>query len=314
MGTATPTLLYACPTVPAERWLTAFAQAMPTLDVRIWPDVGDPAAIDYAFVWHPPQGLFPPLTNLRAVFSLGAGVEGLLGNPEIPADLPLIRMVDPSLAEDMAIFVTMQVLHYHRRMPEVAANQRARRWTTPATPVAAHRRVGILGYGELGAVCADRLRPFGFDIAVWSRRPRAVPGLTVYHGPDQLPAFLARSEILVCLLPLTPETTGILNAAAFAMMPPGSFLINAARGGHVVEPDLLAALDTGQIAHATLDVFAQEPLPAEHPFWGHDRVTVTPHLAALTQPATAAVVIADNIRRDRDGQPLINTVNRSLGY
>ena len=309
-----PTLLYACPTVPPEPWVAAFRCSLPEVTIRVWPDLRDPAEIDYAFVWHPPRGMFPQLTGLRVIFSLGAGVERLLGDPEIPAGLPLIRMVDPSLGADMAIYVTMQVLHYHRRMPEAARHQRRAAWVPLQVPVAHRRRIGILGYGQLGALCAERLRPFGFDIAVWSRRPKEAPGLHCFAGADQLPAFLARSDIVVCLLPLTDDTAGILNAAAFAAMPHGGSIINVGRGGHVVEADLLAALDSGQIGHATLDVFMEEPLPADHPFWLHERVTVTPHTAALTQPGTAVAMVAENIRRHRAGLALLNTVDRSLGY
>jgi glyoxylate/hydroxypyruvate reductase len=309
-----PVLLYACPTVPAEIWLPDFARCMPELEVRVWPTIGEPAEIDYVFVWHPPSGLFPRLTQLRLIFSLGDGVGSLLINPEIPAGLPLIRMVDPSLATGMAEFVLMQVLHYHRGMPEVLANQRAGLWKPIRPPVAEDRRVGILGFGQLGACCADWLVRLGFDVAVWSRSLKPVAGMTAFAGRPQLRAFLARSDIVVCLLPLTPDTLGVLDAAAFAAMPRGSFVINAGRGKHVVEADLLRALDSGQIAGATLDVFNHEPLPAEHPFWRHERVTVVPHIAALTQPRTAVPVIIETIRRDRSGLPLLHEVGRARGY
>jgi glyoxylate/hydroxypyruvate reductase A len=314
MKVARPVLLYACPGVPSEIWAPEFTRIVPDVEIRVWPRVGDPAEIDYAFVWHPPAGLFPRLTSLRVIFSLGAGVEGLLANPEIPADIPLIRMVDPSLATGMTEFVLMQVLHYHRRMPEVAANQRARLWQPLRPPVAADRRVGILGFGQLGAHCAEALARLGFDVAIWSRTPRHEPGLTCFAGRDSLPAFFAQSEIVVCLLPLTPDTAGILDAAAFAAMPRGGFVINVGRGAHLVEADLLAALDHGRIGGATLDVFTVEPLPAGHPFWAHDRITVVPHMAALTQPRTAVPVIAETIRRDRSGLPLLYAVDRARGY
>jgi glyoxylate/hydroxypyruvate reductase A len=309
-----PVLLYACPGVPSDIWVPEFTRLVPEMEVRVWPRIGDPSEIDYAFVWHPPAGLFPRLTGLRVIFSLGAGVEGLLANPEIPPNIPLIRMVDPSLATGMTEFVLMQVLHYHRRMPEVAANQRARLWQPLRPPVAADRRVGILGFGQLGAHCAEALARLGFDVAIWSRTPRHEPGLTCFAGRDSLPAFFAQSEIVVCLLPLTPDTAGILDAAAFAAMPRGGFVINVGRGAHLVEADLLAALDHGRIGGATLDVFTVEPLPAGHPFWAHDRITVVPHMAALTQPRTAVPVIAETIRRDRSGLPLLYAVDRARGY
>ena len=199
-------------------------------------------------------------------------------------------------------------------MPAVLASQRARLWAPLRPPMAQDRRIGILGFGQLGAHCAGSLSRLGFDVAVWSRTPRHLAGMTSFAGQDQLPDFFARSEIVVCLLPLTPDTVGILDAAAFAAMPRGGFLINVGRGGHLVEADLLAALDQGQIAGATLDVFAVEPLPVEHPFWAHDRVTVVPHISALTQPRTAVPVIAENIRRDRSGLPLLHAVDRTRGY
>ena len=309
-----PVLLYACPTVPAEIWVPDFARLLPGVEVRLWPDIGEPAEIGYALVWHPPAGLFQRLTGLRVIFSLGAGVESLLANPEVPAAIPLIRMVDPSLAAGMAEFVLMQVLHYHRRMPEIAANQRARRWAPLRPPIAQDRRVGILGYGQLGAHCADVLARQGFDLAIWSRQPRPRNRITGFAGRAELTPFLARSEILVCLLPLTPDTEGILGAAAFAAMPRGAFVINVGRGGHIVEADLLTALDNRQVAGATLDVFSVEPLPDDHPFWTHEHITVVPHMAALTQPRTAVPMIAENIRRDRSGLPLLHEVDRARGY
>jgi glyoxylate/hydroxypyruvate reductase A len=309
-----PVLLYACPTVPSDIWSQAFACFLPEVEMRIWPEIGDPAEIDYAFVWHPPAGVLPCLPRLRAIFSLGAGVESLLANPEIPSGIPLIRMVDPSLAAGMAEFVLMQVLHYHRRMPEVAANQHARLWKPLRPPIAQDRRVGILGFGQLGAHCAEVLARLGFDVAVWARKRHPVAGITRFAGREELAPFFARSEIVICLLPLTPDTLGILNSAAFAAMPPGGFVINVGRGGHLVEADLLAALDQGQLAGATLDVFTVEPLPAEHPFWAHERITVVPHISALTQPRTGVPVIAENIRRDQSRLPLLHVVDRARGY
>jgi glyoxylate/hydroxypyruvate reductase A len=309
-----PVLLYACPTVPPEPWIAEFRRAMPEVEIRIWPEIGAAAEITHAFVWHPPHGLFGQLPALRMVFSLGAGVERLLDHAELPPGIPLVRMVDPSLGRDMTIFVVMQALRYHRRMPEIERNQRARIWSEVDAPMAEERRIGILGFGELGRLCAESLKSFGFDIAVWSRSPREAPGLRSFAGAEELPAFLSRSEILVCLLPLTPETAGILNGKTFAQMPRGACLINVGRGGHLVEADLLAALASGQIAEATLDVFAEEPLPDDHPFWGHARITVTPHIAALTQPRTAVAMIAENIRRSGEGQPPLHQVDRSRGY
>ena len=287
---------------------------MPGLKIRLYPDVGDPAEADFVFVWKPAAGLISGLPNLRAVFSLGAGVEGLVIDPEIPAELPLIRMVDPSLAAGMAEFVLMQVLHYHRRMPEIAAHQRAGEWKPIRSLPAGDCKVGIFGFGNLGRRCTEALLALGFDAAVWSRNEKSAPGVTCFAGKAQLAAFLARSQIVVCLLPLTPDTRGLLNAEAFAAMPKGGYVINAGRGGHLVESDLLGTLESGQIAGATLDVFEVEPLPAGHPFWTHARVTVTPHISALTQNRTAAPLITENIQRQLAGLPMLHQVDRARGY
>jgi glyoxylate/hydroxypyruvate reductase A len=309
-----PVLVWACTDVPTEIWLPALQANMPKLEIRLWPDIGDAREVDYVFAWKPPLGLISGLPNLRAVFSLGAGVEGLLADPELSPELPLIRMVDPSLAAGMAEYVLMQVLHYHRGMPAILAHQRAGEWKPARAPLAGDRRIGILGFGNLGRRCAETLLAVGFDVAIWSRNEKTAEGITCFSGSAALPGFLARSEIVVCLLPLTPDTQGILNAKAFAAMPQGSFVINAGRGGHLVEADLLAALESGHIAAATLDVFETEPLPAGHPFWAHPRVTVTPHVSALTQPRTAAPLITENITRDLVGLPMLHHVDRTRGY
>jgi glyoxylate/hydroxypyruvate reductase A len=211
-------------------------------------------------------------------------------------------------------FVLLRVLHYHRQMPQHEQHQRLQRWERLVPPLPQDRRVGLLGLGELGGRCAATLVGLGFDVAGWSRAPRALPGVTGYSGRGQLPAFLARTEILVCLLPLTPETTDILNAQRLAQLPKGAYVINVARGQHIVDADLLAALDSDQLAGATLDVFREEPLPAGHPYWTHPKVTVVPHIAAITQVKTAAATLAANVRRAMRGEPLANVVDRSRGY
>jgi glyoxylate/hydroxypyruvate reductase len=287
---------------------------MPMLEIRLWPDAGDPAEIDYVLAWNHPDGFLMRFSNLRAIYSMGAGVDRLLKDPGLPEGVPIVRMVDPSLVAGMNEFVLMRVLHYHRRMPEYEVQQRAGLWGPLRPPLAEDRKVGIMGLGQLGRTCAASLAGLGFAVRGWSRTPKSLSGVQCFAGIAQLPAFLGETEILICLLPLTPETEGILNATHFAQLPQGAFLVNVARGAHLVEEDLIFALETGRIAHATLDVFRAEPLAADHPFWTHPRVAIIPHAAALTQPRTAARTVAANIARDRAGEPLQDVVDRQTGY
>lgn len=308
------TLLFACAGVDEAAWLAALRTALPEIDLRVWPQVGDPAELDYALLWKRPAQILAPASGLKLLFSMGAGVESLLADPTLSDSTPVVRMVDPTLAESMREFVTLRVLHYHRRIHEFAAAQRDGVWTPLVAKRAGDQRVGVLGLGELGLSAARALTGLGFDVAGWSRGPREVEGVTCFHGADGLQALLARTDILVCLLPLTEETEDILNAKLFDALPRGAQLINVARGRHLVDADLIAALDRGQLAHATLDVFRQEPLPASHPFWTHSRIDVTPHCSALTNPVTAAGAIAANILRHREGLPLHGLVDIRRGY
>jgi glyoxylate/hydroxypyruvate reductase A len=210
--------------------------------------------------------------------------------------------------------VVLQVLRLHRHDLDYRAQQQERLWRELDQKNAADRRVGILGFGELGRDAANKLKALGFDVAAWSRSEKSLAGVKSYAGADGLPLLLGRSEILICLLPLTAATEGILNSRNLALLPPGGALVNAARGAHLVEDDLFAALASGHISAAVLDVFHDEPLPTDHPFWRHPRVVVTPHVAAFTNPATAAPIILDNIRRFEEGRPLLNRVDPARGY
>ena len=296
------------------RWKLQLARLMPEIEVRIWPEFGDPADIDYALVWRPEPGLLASLPNLKLILSLGAGVDHLLTDPHLPRGVPIVRLVDPYMTDAMSEYVLFQVLRLHRQDLAYRAQQESGIWLELDQKNAAERAVGILGFGELGQDAARKLKGLGFDIALWGRRQRTVEGLRGYAGSAGLPALLGRSEILVCLLPLTAETEGILNAGTFAMLPKGAALINAARGGHLVEEDLLAALASGRLSAAVLDVFRDEPLPPGHSFWHHPRIIVTPHVAAATHPPTAAPIILDTIRRFEGGRPLLNQVDPAQGY
>ncbi len=297
-----------------DAWRDAFHAEDPKLEFRVWPDSGPKDEIDYVLAWHHEQGVLRQYPRLKGIFSLGAGVEKLLLDTQLPAGVPIVRMVDRALTVGMTEYVVLHVLRYHRRMPELEALQRRSEWNELETPPAWERKVGILGLGVLGGDAAEKLAMLGFDVAGWSNAPKQIANVRSFTGEKGLADMLARSEIVVCLLPLTSTTRGILNRRTFAQMRRGASLINAARGGHMVETDLLAALDTGQLAHATLDVVSEEPLPASHPFWRHPRVTLTPHNASLTWPPTAVKHIVANIRKQRAGQPMSPLVDLAREY
>jgi glyoxylate/hydroxypyruvate reductase A len=297
-----------------EPWRDALRAAIPDLEIRHWDAPGDLAEIDFALVWLPPSGALRRFPNLKAILNLGAGVDALLKDPDLPPGVPIVRMVDDDLAKCMAEYVLLHVLRYHREQPALDAQQRAKTWHNIASPAAAYRRVGVMGLGAMGGEAARHLLAVGFDVASWTRSAKAMPGVESFHGADGLAPFLARTEILVCLLPLTPETRGILNKDLFRRLPRGAYLINAGRGGHQVEPDILVALDEGQLAGATLDVFGVEPLPPVSPFWTHPKVTVTPHNASVTNPRSAVRHVVESIRRVRASEPLRHVVDPKVGY
>ncbi len=298
----------------AELWRREIAARIPDLPFRIWPDVGDPAQVEFALLFRAEPGMLGQFPNLKAVLSTGAGVDGILSDPSLPRHVPIARIVDPWMTTAMGQWVVHAVLHLHRQMDAYAEQQRRGEWKeleewTEATP-----RVGILGCGEIGGFAGRALAGLGFEVVGWTRAPKDLGPIRNFAGAAELPAFLAVSEFLVCLLPLTPETEGILDARTFAMLPKGAFVINAARGRHLVQPDLLAALDSGHLAGAFLDVTDPEPLPPDHPLWRHPKVTITPHVAGVTNPYTATAQVAENIRRVRAGAPMLNLVDRDSGY
>ena len=307
-------LLFLSEADPVDPWREALLAEMPDLDIRVWPDqVGDPDDIDVALVWNPPPGELSRYPNLKAILSLGAGIDALTQDDTLP-DLPLARMVDPSMTSTMAEYILLAVLRHHRHFDLFEREQRAGRWTFVFPKRPEDRTIGILGLGELGEAAACRLHDHGFDVRGWSRSPKTIEDVRSFHGRDQLESFLEAAEILVCLLPLTPDTHGILDASLFAALPKGACLINAARGGHLVENDLLDALEQGQLSAATLDVFETEPPPATSPLWLHERVLITPHVASYCVPETAAKSVAANIKRARSDEPLQHLVDRRRGY
>jgi glyoxylate/hydroxypyruvate reductase A len=307
-------LLFCSNADSAAEWHAALTKSLPTVDFRVWPEVGDATEIEAALVWRPPAGMLATLPNLKLIVSLGAGVDHLFADPALPAQVPIMRIVDPYMTTAMSEYVQLQVLRLHRQDLRYLAQQRTGVWRPLSQPNAAARRVGVLGLGTLGGDAALKLAVLGFEVMGWSRREKRLHGIACFHGRDRLDALLARAEILVCLLPLTPATEGILDARLFARLPRGAAIVNCARGRHLVEADLIAALASGQLSAAVLDVFGDEPLPRDHPFWSASRVVVTPHVAGVTHAPTAAPGVAENLRRLAAGQPLLNRVDVSEGY
>ena len=274
-----------------------------------------PQQIDYFVGFRPPHGFLKTLPRLKAIFSLGAGVDGFLRDPEFPRHLPVVRFVDETLQREMAQYVTMHVLIVHRMQRQFDAAQKESIWKQRMlVHPTREMRVGLLGLGDIGAVTAERLQMFDFQVLGWSRTKKSVPGVKSYAGPKELPEFLGQCDFLVCMLPLTPETEGILNKKLLSQLPKGAWLINVGRGGHGNEADILDALNSDQLAGAVLDVFQTEPLPATHAFWSHPRVTVWPHVAALTDLRSAVAVVAANVEATRRGEVATHLVDRARGY
>lgn len=298
----------------AQIWSDGLSRLLGDIEFRVFPDVGDPARVDVALAWKAPHGALAGFPNLRLICSLGMGVDHLLEDPRLPANVPIARLVDANMVEQMSEYVLYGVLHFHRRFDVYGRYQRERQWQELPLPHTALRRVGIMGIGEIGTDCARKVAALGFPVRGWSRSPKAIPAVKCYAGPSELPAFLRETDILVSVLPLTENTQNIVNARTLALLPKGAYFINVARGGLLCEKDLLTALDSGQLEGALLDVTAQEPLPEASPLWAHPKVLLTPHIAGLTNPATAVHPIADNIRRLADGRPLLHLVDRDRGY
>lgn len=315
---AVPTALYAGPTDRVERWRAALvaaaeAQAVP---LRLFMDPSEiaPEEVDYLLfgAWTQPFDL-SPYTRLKAVLSLWAGVEKIIGRCDYPAGVPLARMVEPGLTQGMTDYVVAHVMRAHMDLDMCRTRHQERRWDEIFPPLSAMRRVGIIGLGALGLDAARALRALRFQVSAWSRSPKQEPGVESFAGWGEFDAFLEQAEILVVLAPLTPETRGLLNAKRLAKLPSGAHIINAARGPLLVEADLLAALDA-HLGSATLDVFDQEPLPKDHPYWAHPKVLVTPHVASVTRAETASPELIAQIARVERGQALRHVVDFERGY
>jgi glyoxylate/hydroxypyruvate reductase A len=286
---------------------------MPEASIGTWPQDAD-GMTDYALVWKPPDQLLARLTGAKAIFNLGAGVDSLETMPRSLDAVPLIRLEDAGMAEQMAEYVVHAVLRRYREFDAYAELQAAARWEPRPRLDKSSFRIGILGLGVLGIAVAAALARLGFPVDGWSRSRKQIPGVASFAGAAELAGFLGGCRVLVCMLPLTAETRGILDRATLSQLPRAAYVINVSRGGLLVGEDLLASIDSGALSGATLDVFKEEPLPPSHPFWHHPRITVTPHISAVTQIDASVAQIAAKIRRLEAGMPVSGIVDRAHFY
>ena len=304
-------------TTRSDTFADGIKTADPTFDFRVWPEIGN-ADIRYVLAWGPPPGELAKLPNLELIVSVGAGVDHLLKDPTLP-DVPVVRFVDGDLTSRMVSYVAANVLFHHRRMIELRDQQRDANWAYLPEPAAHELSIGIMGLGVLGQACAKALAPLGYKLTGWTRSKRQVDGVTCFGGSNELDAFLGATDILVVLLPLTPDTRGIITSKLLAKLRrpkvlPGPVLINAGRGGLQSEEEIIASLDQGTLYAASLDVFTTEPLPATSPVWAHPRILLTPHIAAESDPRAIARYLIAQVGRHQRGEALPNLVDRARGY
>jgi glyoxylate/hydroxypyruvate reductase A len=307
------TLLFLSRHHNSTAWRHELVRLMPELDIRVWPALGNKEDVEVALVWNPPQGLLKRFNRLKLIISLGMGIDHLLRDPALP-QVPIVRLVDNSIVTQMGQYIGWAVLQQHRSFGVYQHLQRKQRWQALPLVDTTACTIGILGLGVLGQHTANVLSNLDFPVLGWSRTAKTLHGIQCFHGSQGLSNMLAQSSMLVCLLPLTKTTQDIINADLLSKLPKGAYIINCGRGEHLVEEDLIKALERNHIAGATLDVFRQEPLPLEHPFWHHPKIHITPHIAGITNPYSAAPQVVENIRRIYTNQSLLNPVDRELGY
>lgn len=298
----------------AEDWLAEMRRQAPHHDLHRWPDIDEPGLIEAAVVWTPAADLFKSLTRLRAIVLPGAGVDQLWRHSEIPPDIPIVRLADPVMASRMAEYVLSMVLDHHRGFARYRRQQADLVWRRHHHADPGDIQVGVMGLGVMGGAVVRHLAAIGYDVIGWSRRLKAIDGVQTLAGDDAFHRFLGQSQILVCTLPLTPQTKGLLNEATFSKLPDDSLVINVARGDHLVVPDLLQAIDDGKLSGAVLDVFRDEPLPPESPLWHHPRITITPHVASLSNPITGVKQIVHALDIIEAGDMPDHVVDRKAGY
>ena len=297
-----------------EIFINELKRSIPELDIHIWPKISNPEKIEAVLTWKPPLGVMNQFPNLKAIISFGVGVEEILRDPNLPANVPIVRIVEPGLTSRMTEYILLAVLRFHRQAFSYQTFQQEHHWQPLPLPETSACKIAILGLGVLGKDAASKLNYLGFPVRGWSRTPKNINGIECFHGKEQLKLCLSECKILICLLPLTPETESILNHETFSNLAKGAYLINIARGQHLVEKDLLRSLDSGQLSGACLDVFSQEPLPENHPFWSHPQITITPHVATQTDSEYWTKSIVDTINCIQDGVALKNVVDPQQRY
>ena len=295
-------------------WISGFAAALPQAEVVTWQEGADIAPCDYAVLWAPPAAMLAHLQHVKAIFITGAGVDGILKFSDTLPDVPIIRLADAGMAVQMAEYVAYAVLRYFRRFGEYEAQAKGGIWKHLPQHDKRDFAIGVMGMGVLGTRVLESLKAFEFPLRGWSRTEKSMDGVESFAGAAGMEPFLRGTRVLVCMLPLTPDTTNLLDRSRLSMLPQGAYLVNVGRGAHVAEPDLLTLIRSGHIAGATLDVFRNEPLPAPHPFWDEPRITLTPHIAALTLPGPSAEQIASKIKAMERGEPVSDIVDRTRGY
>ncbi|MCW1875028.1 glyoxylate/hydroxypyruvate reductase A [Erwinia sp. INIA-01] len=296
-----------------RKWASLLADLAPGASFRQWPEVGNAEEVEYLVAWQPPENIMQQFPNLKVLFSVGAGADQF-DYASLPPSLPVVRMIEPGLTQGMVEYVTFAVLGLHRDMPRYLQQQSKEIWQAHSMRSAADCRIGVMGLGNLGEAVLKPLVAMGFDCGGWNRSPRDLPGVRCWTGEAQLSEFLARTDILICLLPLTASTEGILNADLFRQLPRGASLVQVGRGPQLDHDALLAVLDEQHLAAAVIDVTVPEPLPAGHRFWQHPQIWLTPHIASQTQPESAVVALLENIRRFERGETMVGLVDREKGY
>ena len=295
-------------------WVTALKKLEPNLKVDIYPNDTNKEEVEFVLAWHPPLGVFDEYPNLKCIASTGAGVDHILKDPNLPKDVILTRVVDPLLTQDMTSYLLAQVMCHTRNVAQYKLLQTKNEWQPKGYLDKTKIIIGIMGFGVLGRDAGEKFRGLGFNVIGWAKSAKNIEGIKVFVGEDEFNGFLNKSDILICLLPLTADTINILNRKTFEQLPKGAFIINVARGEHLVVDDLIEAIDAGQLSGACLDVFRQEPLPKEHIFWRHPSVTVTPHIASITSPESVAPQIIENFKRLKASKLLKNIVSIEKGY
>jgi glyoxylate/hydroxypyruvate reductase A len=297
-----------------EPWLDALRAVAPDIEITTYDKIRDKEKVFFALAWNHPLGIFKEYPNLKCISSMGAGVDHIMEDPDIPPQIKVVRIVDPLLSQDLAEFALALSMNHLRGLANYQMLQVKKIWKKRMYKRVRDVKIGVMGTGEIGNHVASLLHSCGFSVTGWGKSPGVGKEYKRFHGLDQLDEFLKIQDILICLLPLTSETRGILNKENLAKLPQGSVLFNLGRGGHVVDYDLMEMIDNGHLAGASLDVFDHEPLPSDHPFWSHPGIQITPHVASITTPESVAPQIIENYRRAIKNEELLNQVNRKKGY